>query len=114
MLLTKVTDDPRPAADGVQLNIDFVDRKIEFGGPIGQWWTQMSLAIIAGLIFATILTLVRDALRVDGAGQLARLAQQAQDSQPQQRWRHVEGFHPPQTARACRRPADRQRCRIES
>ena len=40
------------------LNIDFVARSFAFGAPSTQWWTQLSLAIAAGLTFGTVLTLI--------------------------------------------------------
>ncbi|MEM7172201.1 MAG: efflux RND transporter permease subunit [Pseudomonadota bacterium] len=40
------------------VNIDFFDRTIQFGAPSTQWWRQLSTAIVFGLTFATILTLV--------------------------------------------------------
>jgi multidrug efflux pump len=40
------------------LNFDLVNRKIEIGGPSTQWWSQLSIAIAGGLMFATVLTLV--------------------------------------------------------
>ncbi|MDA0240664.1 MAG: efflux RND transporter permease subunit, partial [Proteobacteria bacterium] len=39
-------------------NIDFVTREISVGAPSTQWWTQLATAIVFGLGFATILTLV--------------------------------------------------------
>ena len=39
-------------------NIDFVTREVTIGAPSTQWWTQLSAAIVFGLGFATILTLV--------------------------------------------------------
>ena len=39
-------------------NIDFVTREITRGSPDTQWWVQLSTAIVFGLIFATILTLI--------------------------------------------------------
>ena len=39
-------------------NIDFVTREVTRGSPDTQWWVQLSTAIVFGLIFATILTLV--------------------------------------------------------
>ncbi len=41
-----------------QVSIDFFSRSISFGAPAMMWWQEMSLTIIFGLIFATILTLV--------------------------------------------------------
>jgi multidrug efflux pump len=40
------------------LNIDFFARTVELGGPSTQWWRQLSTAIVFGLGFATVLTLV--------------------------------------------------------
>ncbi|MGE0659693.1 MAG: efflux RND transporter permease subunit, partial [Reyranellaceae bacterium] len=42
----------------VSMNIDFVGRSVAFGAPSTQWWTQLSLAIAAGLTFGTVLTLI--------------------------------------------------------
>jgi multidrug efflux pump len=39
-------------------NIDLINRKIEFGGPGAQWWTQMASAVAGGLAFATLLTML--------------------------------------------------------
>lgn len=41
-----------------QLNVDFINREITHDAPSTQWWTQLSLAICAGLTFATVLTLI--------------------------------------------------------
>jgi multidrug efflux pump len=40
------------------LNVDFVNRAITFGAPSTQWWIQLSTAIVFGLSFSTVLTLV--------------------------------------------------------
>ena len=40
------------------LNINFVSREVSIGAPAMQWWSQLSTAIVFGLGFATILTLV--------------------------------------------------------
>jgi len=39
-------------------NVDFVGRSVSIGAPSTQWWTQLASAIVFGLAFATILTLV--------------------------------------------------------
>ena len=39
-------------------NVDFITREISSGSPDTQWWVQLSTAIVFGLIFATILTLI--------------------------------------------------------
>ena len=45
-----------PMVSGV--NIDFISREVSVGAPSGQWWTQLATAIVFGLGFATVLTLV--------------------------------------------------------
>ncbi len=42
----------------LEMNIDLVNRVMEFGGPSTQWWSQLSIAVAGGLTFATVLTLV--------------------------------------------------------
>lgn len=42
----------------LEMNIDFVARGIEFGGPSTQWWSQLATAVAGGLAFSTLLTLV--------------------------------------------------------
>lgn len=41
-----------------QINVDFVQRAVHIGAPSLQWWQQLSIAIVCGLTFATVLTLV--------------------------------------------------------
>jgi multidrug efflux pump len=45
-----------PMASGV--SIDLLAREIEFGGPIASFWVQLASAIVSGLTFATVLTLI--------------------------------------------------------
>jgi len=40
------------------MNIDFFERTVMIGAPSTQWWRQLSTAIVFGLTFATVLTLV--------------------------------------------------------
>ena len=40
------------------MNIDFFSRTVQVGAPSTQWWRQLSTAIVFGLSFATLLTLV--------------------------------------------------------
>jgi len=58
VLLTTVTTvlGLMPMVLGV--NIDLVNRTVNVGAPSTQWWTQLSTAIVFGLAFATVLTLV--------------------------------------------------------
>ncbi len=39
-------------------NVDFVNRIVQVGAPSTQWWSQLSTAIVFGLGFATLLTLI--------------------------------------------------------
>ncbi len=39
-------------------NVNFFTRQIKIGTQDTQWWVQLSTAIVFGLIFATILTLI--------------------------------------------------------
>jgi multidrug efflux pump len=45
-----------PIAFGI--NLDFVEREVVVGAPSTQWWISLSTAIVFGLGFATILTLI--------------------------------------------------------
>ena len=40
------------------MNIDFFTRSVQIGAPSTQWWRQLSTAIVFGLGFATVLTLL--------------------------------------------------------
>jgi len=40
------------------MNVDFFSRRIVFGAPSTQYWTELSSAIAGGLLFATLLTLI--------------------------------------------------------
>jgi multidrug efflux pump len=42
----------------MQVNIDFFTRHVSQGAPSTQWWVQLSTAIVFGLAFATLLTLL--------------------------------------------------------
>jgi multidrug efflux pump len=42
----------------LSMNIDFIDRSVAIGAPSTQWWTQLATAIVFGLAFATLLTLI--------------------------------------------------------
>jgi multidrug efflux pump len=45
-----------PIAFGI--NIEFFTREIMIGAPATQWWINLSTAIVFGLGFATVLTLI--------------------------------------------------------
>jgi multidrug efflux pump len=42
----------------LRVNIDFFSREVNVGAPSTQWWTQLATAIVFGLAFASLLTLV--------------------------------------------------------
>ncbi|HPD83524.1 MAG: efflux RND transporter permease subunit [Alphaproteobacteria bacterium] len=58
VLLTTVTTVLGLMPMVLQLNIDFIGRTVSQGAPSTQWWVQLSTAIVFGLTFSTILTLV--------------------------------------------------------
>ncbi|GAC22240.1 efflux RND transporter permease subunit [Paraglaciecola arctica] len=41
-----------------EINIDFIGRNVDIGGPSTEWWSQLATAVAGGLAFATVLTLV--------------------------------------------------------
>ncbi|MBL4680445.1 MAG: efflux RND transporter permease subunit [Pseudomonadales bacterium] len=45
-----------PMASGI--SIDLIGREVEVGGPIASFWVQLASAIVSGLTFATLLTLI--------------------------------------------------------
>jgi len=45
-----------PLASGV--SIDLISREIEVGGPTASYWIQLASAVVSGLTFATLLTLI--------------------------------------------------------
>ncbi|WP_244935108.1 efflux RND transporter permease subunit [Acuticoccus sediminis] len=58
ILLTTITTIAGLIPMATQVNLDFFTRTISVGGITSIWWVQLSTAIIAGLAFSTILTLV--------------------------------------------------------
>ncbi|EKV28685.1 Acriflavin resistance protein [Caenispirillum salinarum AK4] len=58
VLLTTVTTGLGLLPMMFQVNIDFVHREVTLGAPSMQWWSQLSTALVCGLSFATVLTLV--------------------------------------------------------
>jgi multidrug efflux pump len=58
VVLTAVTAILGVLAIAFGINLDFVTRAVNIGAPSTQWWVHLSVAIVFGLGFATILTLV--------------------------------------------------------
>jgi len=58
ILLTTITTIMGLVPMAVEVNFDFLGRDIAFGGITSIWWVQLSTAVIFGLGFSTLLTLV--------------------------------------------------------
>ncbi len=58
VLLTTVTTILGLMPMALGLSINFATREVTIGAPAAQWWTQLATAIVFGLGFATVLTLV--------------------------------------------------------
>ena len=58
ILLTTITTMLRLLPMAIQVNVDFFSRGVTVGGPVAAWWIQLSTAIIYGLGFSTLLTLI--------------------------------------------------------
>ncbi|MCP4330015.1 MAG: efflux RND transporter permease subunit [Alphaproteobacteria bacterium] len=58
VLLTTVTTVLGLMPMVLRMNVDFATREVAIGAPSTQWWTQLSTAIVFGLSFATVLTLI--------------------------------------------------------
>ena len=58
VMLTTITTILGLMPMALSMNIDLINRTVSVGAPSTQWWTQLATAIVAGLCFATILTLL--------------------------------------------------------
>jgi multidrug efflux pump len=58
VVLTAVTAVLGVLAIAFGVNLDFVNRDVSIGAPSTQWWMHLSTAIVFGLGFATVLTLI--------------------------------------------------------
>ncbi len=58
ILLTTITTIAGLIPMATQVNLDFFNRVASVGGITSMWWVQLSTAVIAGLAFSTLLTLV--------------------------------------------------------
>jgi multidrug efflux pump len=79
VVLTAVTAMLGVLAIAFGINIDFVERTVMVGAPSTQWWIHLSTAIVFGLGFATVLTLI---VTPASLMLLANLASR------RERWRH--------------------------
>lgn len=58
VLLTTITTVCGLLPMAMQISINFWDREITYGAPSTDWWYQMATAIVFGLAFGTLMTLV--------------------------------------------------------
>ena len=58
IILTTVTTIAGLIPMALQINLNFVDRVIQVGSITSIWWVQLATAVISGLAFSTVLTLV--------------------------------------------------------
>jgi len=58
ILLTTITTIMGLVPMALQINFNFFDRIIQVGGITSIWWVQLSTAVISGLAFSTLLTLI--------------------------------------------------------
>ena len=86
VLLTTVTTILGLMPMVMQVNIDFVTRAVSVGAPSTQWWVSLATAIVYGLGFATVLTLVVTPcalmFRENASGLFARLFHQKRPAEP--------------------------------
>ena len=58
ILLTTITTMIGLFPMAIQASVDVIDRTVQIGEPTSEWWVQLSTAIIFGLGFSTLLTLI--------------------------------------------------------
>ena len=58
VLLTTVTTISGLLPMALEVNLDFFERRVSIGGPVAIWWVELSTAVIFGLAFATVVTLL--------------------------------------------------------
>lgn len=58
IMLTTITTIAGLVPMATQMNLDFVNRVTSIGSITAVWWVQLSTAVIAGLAFSTLLTLI--------------------------------------------------------
>ena len=58
VLLTTVTTICGLLPMALEVNLDFFERRVSIGGPVAIWWVELSTAVIFGLAFATVVTLI--------------------------------------------------------
>ena len=73
VLLTAITAILGVLPIAFAINLDFLSREVTYGAPSTQWWIQLSTAIVFGLAFATILTLIVTPASLAGVAKLSNL-----------------------------------------
>jgi multidrug efflux pump len=58
ILLTTITTIAGLIPMALQINLNFFDRVVQIGSITSSWWVQLATAVIAGLAFSTVLTLL--------------------------------------------------------
>ena len=58
MLLTTVTTVCGLLPLACDLSIDFINREVVYSSPVSRFWVPLAQAVVSGLTFATLLTLV--------------------------------------------------------
>ncbi len=58
VLLTTVTTVCGLFPMAMKINLDFFSRSVSTGGPVSDWWVPLSTAVIFGLMFSTMITLI--------------------------------------------------------
>jgi multidrug efflux pump len=71
VLLTAITAILGVLPIAFAINLDFIGREITHGAPATQWWINLSTAIVFGLGFATVLTLIVTPAALMGIANLA-------------------------------------------
>ncbi|SUB01674.1 Swarming motility protein SwrC [Pannonibacter phragmitetus] len=86
IMLTTITTIAGLIPMAAQINLDFLNREIALGGVTSGWWVQLSTAVIFGLGFSTLLTLVLIPVMIAmpgvWAGSARRLWQRVTGRQP--------------------------------
>ena len=72
------------------LSVDLVNRSIVYGGSLSSFWVPLSQAIVSGLTFSTLLTLVCTPAMLAFPHQLKHLWQRLRSKMPQRRLRASE------------------------
>ena len=90
VVLTAVTAMLGVLAIAFGVNIDFMTRSVAIGAPSTQWWIHLSTAIVFGLGFATILTLIVTPASLMALANLAAWRQRRKERRAESRAERAE------------------------